>query len=64
MTLRAAHKIADRVERDLRDAFPETDVICHQDPAGDSSGEGPPRFPEEALPDGGDQTAASSPQTS
>jgi ferrous-iron efflux pump FieF len=34
MTLREAHEIAVRLERRLEGAFPETDVIVHQDPAG------------------------------
>ncbi|MCG5241705.1 cation diffusion facilitator family transporter [Azospirillum doebereinerae] len=34
LTLTAAHDIADRVERRLRDAFANTDVLVHQEPAG------------------------------
>jgi ferrous-iron efflux pump FieF len=29
-----AHVISDAVERQLREAFPEAEVIIHQDPAG------------------------------
>ena len=32
VTLNEAHRIADRVEQDIRDAFPDVDVIIHQDP--------------------------------
>jgi ferrous-iron efflux pump FieF len=32
ITLNEAHRIADRVEQDIRDAFPKADVIIHQDP--------------------------------
>lgn len=32
MSLREAHGLAERVEEALRDAFPEADVIIHQDP--------------------------------
>ncbi len=32
ITLNEAHKIAERVEQDIRNAFPEVDVIIHQDP--------------------------------
>ncbi|MCQ8184961.1 cation diffusion facilitator family transporter [Parvularcula maris] len=32
MTLAEAHTIADRVERRIEDAFPDADVIVHQDP--------------------------------
>lgn len=79
MTLRCAHVIADMVEKRLREAFPETDVICHQDLAGQEI----PVFPQEDPPaakagpemaaseigasEAGrpeDQAAASSPQTS
>jgi ferrous-iron efflux pump FieF len=34
LTLLEAHAIADAVEQKLRDAFPEAEVIIHQDPAG------------------------------
>lgn len=34
LPLSQAHDIADAVEAKLRDAFPETEVIIHQDPAG------------------------------
>ena len=34
MDLRRAHEIADRVEAQLRDAYPQADIIIHQDPAG------------------------------
>ena len=34
ITLNRAHAIADRVEKTLEAAFPETDVIVHQDPVG------------------------------
>jgi len=34
MPLLRAHEIADSVEADLRDAFPNADIIIHQDPAG------------------------------
>ena len=40
MTLLKAHDIAVQVERDLREAFPQTDVIIHQDPHDDSHEEG------------------------
>lgn len=33
-TLLKAHAIADQVERDIRKAFPNADVIIHQDPSG------------------------------
>ena len=42
MTLRDAHAVADRVERAVEAAFPETDVIVHQDPAGVAHEDGPP----------------------
>ena len=35
MKLRDAHAIADRVERKIASAFPDVDVIVHQDPAED-----------------------------
>ncbi len=34
MDLRHAHEIADRVEAQLRDAYPHAEIIIHQDPAG------------------------------
>ncbi|MBL8701076.1 MAG: cation diffusion facilitator family transporter [Alphaproteobacteria bacterium] len=34
LRLRAAHDIADRVEGEIRAAFPHAEVIIHQDPAG------------------------------
>ena len=34
MNLRQAHEIADRVEAQLRDAYPHAEIIIHQDPAG------------------------------
>jgi ferrous-iron efflux pump FieF len=34
MDLRRAHEIADRVEAQLRDAYPQAEIIIHQDPAG------------------------------
>ena len=34
MDLRRAHEIADRVEAQLRDAYPHAEIIIHQDPAG------------------------------
>ena len=34
MDLRRAHEIADRVEAQLRDAYPQAEIIVHQDPAG------------------------------
>ncbi|CAO3406227.1 cation diffusion facilitator family transporter [Azospirillum largimobile] len=34
LTLTAAHEIADRVERRLRDAFVNAEVLVHQEPAG------------------------------
>ena len=34
MDLRRAHEIADGVEAQLRDAFPQAEIIIHQDPAG------------------------------
>lgn len=33
-TLLKAHAVADRVERDIRKAFPNADIIIHQDPSG------------------------------
>jgi len=32
--LRRAHEISDRVEKQLRDAYPHAEIIIHQDPAG------------------------------
>jgi len=34
MTLAEAHRISDEVERAIEDAFPDTEVLIHQDPAG------------------------------
>jgi ferrous-iron efflux pump FieF len=34
MNLRRAHEIADGVEAQLRNAFPNAEIIIHQDPAG------------------------------
>ncbi|HWB50808.1 MAG TPA: cation diffusion facilitator family transporter [Stellaceae bacterium] len=34
MDLRRAHQIADEVEAQLRDAYPNAEIIIHQDPAG------------------------------
>ena len=34
MNLRSAHLIADRVETQLREAYPHAEIIIHQDPAG------------------------------
>jgi ferrous-iron efflux pump FieF len=34
MDLRRAHEIADEVEAQLRDAYPNAEIIIHQDPAG------------------------------
>lgn len=34
MNLRRAHEIADGVEAQLRDAYPQAEIIIHQDPAG------------------------------
>jgi ferrous-iron efflux pump FieF len=34
MNLRRAHDIADRVEAQLRDTYPNAEIIIHQDPAG------------------------------
>ena len=34
MDLRRAHEISDRVEAQLRDAYPHAEIIIHQDPAG------------------------------
>jgi len=34
MTLTKAHEVADRVETAVRDAFPGSEVLSHQDPAG------------------------------
>ncbi len=35
MTLAHAHRVADEVEAALLQAFPHTEVMIHQDPAGD-----------------------------
>jgi ferrous-iron efflux pump FieF len=42
MDLMRAHQIADQVERELRRAYPQAEIIIHQDPAGL---EEPPVFP-------------------
>lgn len=34
LDLRRAHEISDRVEKQLRDAYPQAEIIIHQDPAG------------------------------
>lgn len=34
MDLRRAHEITDRVEAQLRDAYPQAEIIIHEDPAG------------------------------
>lgn len=34
MTLAVAHRISDEVEADIRKAFPDAEVLTHQDPAG------------------------------
>jgi ferrous-iron efflux pump FieF len=34
MNLRRAHQISDEVEAQLRDAYPNAEIIIHQDPAG------------------------------
>jgi ferrous-iron efflux pump FieF len=34
MTLLEAHRIADEVEDAIKKAFPDAEVITHQDPAG------------------------------
>ena len=34
MSLRQAHVVTEEVEAEIRRAFPETDVIIHQDPEG------------------------------
>jgi len=34
LSLQEAHVIADQVERDLLEAFPQADIIIHEDPAG------------------------------
>jgi ferrous-iron efflux pump FieF len=34
LTLAAAHDITDEIERDLREAFPNTEILIHQEPAG------------------------------
>lgn len=45
MALRRAHEIADRVEGELRAAYPHAEIIIHQDPAGleEARQEFPPR---------------------
>lgn len=34
LTVAVAHDITDRIERELRDAFPQAEVMIHQEPAG------------------------------
>ena len=34
MKLRDAHEISEQVERELMDAFPNAEVIIHEDPEG------------------------------
>lgn len=34
MTLRAAHQVTEAIERELRAAFPEAEIIIHQEPVG------------------------------
>jgi ferrous-iron efflux pump FieF len=34
MKLRRAHEISDEVEAQLREAYPNAEIIIHQDPAG------------------------------
>jgi ferrous-iron efflux pump FieF len=34
MTLRRAHEVSDAVEHDIMAAFPNAEVIIHQDPLG------------------------------
>jgi divalent metal cation (Fe/Co/Zn/Cd) transporter len=34
MNLRQAHKVSDEVEDILMEAFPDADIIIHQDPEG------------------------------
>ncbi|HLJ65269.1 MAG TPA: cation transporter dimerization domain-containing protein [Stellaceae bacterium] len=34
LTLKEAHRISDRVEADILAAFPNAEVLIHQDPAG------------------------------
>jgi ferrous-iron efflux pump FieF len=34
MTLAEAHRISDEVEAEIRNAFPDAEVLTHQDPAG------------------------------
>ncbi len=52
MNLRRAHRIADRVEMQLREAYPHAEIIIHQDPAGleESRQAFPPPADEESAP--------------
>ncbi len=34
MTLRAAHRVTEALEEKLRSAFPDAEIIIHQEPAG------------------------------
>ncbi|MCL6607602.1 MAG: cation diffusion facilitator family transporter [Geminicoccaceae bacterium] len=34
MTVRAAHRVTDSLEHELREAFPDAEIIIHQEPAG------------------------------
>jgi ferrous-iron efflux pump FieF len=34
MTVRAAHRVTDALEHELREAFPDAEIIIHQEPAG------------------------------
>jgi ferrous-iron efflux pump FieF len=34
MTLTRAHRISDQVEADLREAYPNAEIMIHEDPAG------------------------------
>lgn len=34
MTLSEAHRISDEVESEIKKAFPDAEVLTHQDPAG------------------------------
>jgi ferrous-iron efflux pump FieF len=48
MTLREAHDIADRVHKKLLEAFPQAEVIIHQDPYNDAEGD-LPRITEDQI---------------
>jgi ferrous-iron efflux pump FieF len=45
MRLSQAHEIADRVEHDIRAAYPKAEIIIHQDPAGIEEGHAAPAAP-------------------